>query len=478
MSFFTFGFFLFFSTLFLFKSFLINQRLVYKSLILLGGLGFYAFFGFNFLLVLLASIIVNYLLIRLIESSESNNNRKFYLVLGILSNLIFLGVFKYYNFFIQSILEATYNLNIQFPSELIIQILAPVGISFFTLRAISHLVDSYKQPLHRDFIDFASYLSFFPHIVAGPLDKAKDFYKDFDNPISTSELNWLGIFRIFRGLFKKLVISSYLYNFVQEPFTNPEAFSSSELLLTTVIYSIYLYTDFSGYSDMAIGLSNLLGFNTKINFNSPFRSASLAEFWNRWHISLSTWIRDYVYIPLGGDGRNKVHWKNLFKWRNLLLAMLLSGIWHGAGWGFLIWGLGHGILLIFEDWFNKILSLLGFNKNSWLKKIKIMTGIVLTFVSVSLLWIPFNIGSWSKLELYISRIFDGNWFEFNILEPRIYIIIFIVLLGNFIPIKEMKIASSLSSLNILIKFLIFLFLTYLIIKLSPDLIPPFVYAGF
>ena len=276
-----------------------------------------------------------------------NNKGKLLLTLSLLIDLGLLGYFKYTNFF------GTLFANITGNNFEMLDIFLPVGISFFTFQSLSYIIDVYRgtlKPLN-NILDYAFYVSFFPQLVAGPIVRARDFIPQIRKPLEiTKEMFGTGVFFIVGGLFKKAVISDYIsINFVERVFEQPSLYSGFENLMGAYGYTLQIYCDFSGYSDMAIGIALLLGFKFPINFNAPYKSSSITEFWHRWHISLSSWLKDYLYISLGGNRKGKIR-----QYINLMITMLLGGLWHGASFNFVIWGGFHGILLIIDKIWKQI----------------------------------------------------------------------------------------------------------------------------
>ncbi len=267
------------------------------------------------------------------------------LVLAVGGNLAVLGYFKYYDFFVSSSQNLATLVGLDIPLD-VRTIVLPVGISFYTFMGISYVVDIYRGDTEPTTLEkFAVYLSFFPHLVAGPIVRPNELIPQLDSPRSPRRVDTSRAFYLIAaGLFKKVVISSYLAsNIVDEVFANPDQYSSLEILIAVYAYAVQIYADFSGYTDIAIGIALLLGFNFPQNFDSPYAATSLQDFWRRWHMTLSRWLRDYLYIPLGGSRRGVA-----ITYRNLLLTMLLGGLWHGAGWTFVVWGLIHGVGLCAE----------------------------------------------------------------------------------------------------------------------------------
>jgi len=307
---------------------------------------FYGYWDWRFTALLAGSSLINYVAGRMVGLSKSERDRKLLVAVAIVLNLGILAFFKYYGFFLESLstLLTSAGLERDLP---FLEIILPVGISFFTFQGISYVVDVYRREIEAvdSPVDVFLYISFFPQLVAGPIVRAADFLPQLKaEPRLSRALVSLGILLILVGLFKKMVIANYLATgLVDEVFFDPSMYAGPDLALAIYAYAIQIYCDFSGYSDIAIGVAALLGYRFKWNFNQPYRAASLQEFWRRWHISLSEWLRDYLYKPLGGSRGGAMR-----TCRNLFLTMLLGGIWHGAAWTFIIWGLIHGTALAVE----------------------------------------------------------------------------------------------------------------------------------
>ncbi|MBR1543818.1 MAG: MBOAT family protein [Muribaculaceae bacterium] len=298
---------------------------------------YYKSSGFYFFLLAVVTC-SDFIIARAISRTQAQAARKWLVALSLIVDLALLAYFKYTNFF-GHIFEGLTG----YPFH-DLDIFLPVGISFFTFQSLSYTIDVYRgkiQPL-TSLLDYAFYVSFFPQLVAGPIVRAADFIPQIRQPLTvTREMLGTGIWFIATGLFKKAVISDYIsINFVERVFADPSLYSGVENLFGVYGYALQIYCDFSGYSDMAIGIALLLGFRFNINFNSPYKSASITEFWRRWHISLSSWLRDYLYISLGGNRKGKIR-----QHINLFITMFLGGLWHGASWNFVIWGSMHGLAL-------------------------------------------------------------------------------------------------------------------------------------
>jgi alginate O-acetyltransferase complex protein AlgI len=310
---------------------------------------FYGAYDWHFVAVLAGSTMVNQLLTARLHATAEERARRFVLVGGVTANLGLLAWFKYKGFFIESAssIFAPLGIDIDLPAG---SVIPPVGISFFTFQALSYLIDTYRRRIEPSpLLDFAVYLSFFPHLVAGPIVRAAEFLPQLRTPRDARQVDTgLAFWLIAVGLFKKVVVSSYLASAIVDPvFRIPSQHQAVDTLLGIYGYAIQIYCDFSGYTDMAIGLALLLGFRFPQNFDAPYTATSLQDFWRRWHMTLSRWLRDYLYIPLGGSQRGHRR-----AYLNLFLTMLIGGLWHGAAWTFVVWGALHGGYLAVERWWS------------------------------------------------------------------------------------------------------------------------------
>lgn len=396
---------------------------------------FYGWWDARFLWLLLLSSLIDFVLAIQLNRVHGKRQRKILLLLSIISNLGILAFFKYYNFFLDNFIEA-----FRFFGNPIalnrLDIILPVGISFYTFQTMSYTIDVYRNKMAatKDFIAFAGYVSFFPQLVAGPIERAVHLLPQFLKK-RTFEYNSAitGSKQILWGFFKKLVIADNCAVLADPIFDNYSAYPGNMLLLGAFLFTFQIYCDFSGYSDIALGVSRLFGFDLMKNFAYPYFSRDIAEFWRRWHISLSTWFRDYLYIPLGGN--KGVFWKRI---RNIFLVFLISGFWHGANWTFIIWGLLHAFLFMF-------LYIQGKSKNhfdivakdhfmpSWQELFQMC----FTFFSVMLLWIFFRADSLSTAVSIFGKIFSFELLAKSNLEQRGLIFLVCILLVFFILIEWM-----------------------------------------
>ena len=356
--------------------YLIDKR--FKNILLLiSSIIFYAWGGVSYSLIMLSSIIINYIFALLIDKAiEDNNlkNKKIYLALCIIINLSILGYFKYTNFIISIINSLSQNKIIELTN-----IVLPIGISFYTFQALSYVIDVYRghNKAQKNIFNLALYISFFPQLIAGPIVKYHDIENQILNRNESLENIFYGIKRFIYGLSKKVILANMFALSCDEILKQPtDELGTALVWCASVLYTLQIYYDFSGYSDMALGLGRMFGFNFLENFNYPYISKSIKEFWRRWHISLSTWFKEYLYIPLGGNRKRK-----LFTYINLLIVFFATGLWHGASYNFILWGLFHGFFLVIERIFlGKLLE-----KN----KLKFINHIYVIFVFV-IGWVLFR----------------------------------------------------------------------------------------
>lgn len=376
-----------------------NQLRAQNVLLLVASYIFYGWWDWRFLSLIVASTFLDYFVALALQKSEPLSKRKFLLGLSLIGNLGMLGFFKYYNFFVASWVEAWSSIGISMEASTL-NVILPVGISFYTFQTLSYTIDVYRKEMQptKNFIDFAAFVTFFPQLVAGPIERASHLLPQFYKNRTFNYQNAVdGVKLIIWGMFKKVVVADNCAFFVNTIFENPEAYSSGELFVGMVFFAFQIYGDFSGYSDMAIGISKLFGFDLMVNFKFPYFSRDIAEFWRRWHISLSTWFRDYIYIPLGGS--KGTQW---FQIRNVMIIFLVSGFWHGANWTYVIWGLFHALLFLPLLLFNVNRSHLISKSYGWLDFAKI--GV--TFLMVCVGWVFFRADSIADAFQYLAHMFE------------------------------------------------------------------------
>lgn len=385
-----------------------NQALkTQNTFLLLSSYVFYGWWDWRFLSLIIFSSLVDYLLGLSIAKSSIPRQRKLFLVTSLLVNLGFLGFFKYFNFFTQGFADAfTFFGQTIEPSRL--NIILPVGISFYTFQTLSYTIDVYRKKLEptKDPIAFFAFVSFFPQLVAGPIERAANLLPQFyKKRVFKSDLAIDGLQQILWGLFKKIVIADNCAQYVNDIFNNYEVYSTPTLILGAVYFAFQIYGDFSGYSDIAIGTAKLFGFRLMTNFRYPYFSRDIAEFWRRWHISLSTWFRDYLYIPLGGS-RGGI-WIVL---RNTIIVFVVSGFWHGANWTFIVWGALNALYFIPLLLLKKNRRFLGdIAENRMLPSLNEFLRIVMTFTIVSLAWVFFRAASITEAFDYLANMFQWSF---------------------------------------------------------------------
>lgn len=423
---------------------------------------YYKSSGFYFFLLGIVTI-ADFLLALLMDHTGGKIKRKLIVTLSLCINLGLLVYFKYTNFFFNTIYD----------------IFLPVGISFFTFQSLSYTIDVYRREikaLHNP-LDYAFYVSFFPQLVAGPIVRARDFIPQIRRPLFVSrEMFGEGVFFIVSGLFKKAIISDYIsVNFVERIFDNPTLYSGVENLMGVYGYALQIYCDFSGYSDMAIGIALLLGFHFNLNFNSPYKSASITEFWRRWHISLSSWLKDYLYISLGGNRKGKFR-----QYLNLIITMFLGGLWHGASWNFVLWGTFHGIALaLHKMWMSITGRKKGEQSHGWRR----VFGVIITFHFVCFCWIFFRNAdfqnSMDMLKQIVTtfrpqlfpQLLEGYW--------KVFALMLLGFLLHFAPDSwEDAVCRGVIRLPFVGKALMLVVLIYVVIQMKSSEIQPFIYFQF
>jgi alginate O-acetyltransferase complex protein AlgI len=444
-------FFVFFSC-FLFLYWLINRKSFnYQNyLILVGSYIFYAWWDWRFLFLIFGSSLIDFFVAKKIHNGTKKLN---WLIVSCFSNLGTLFVFKYFNFFTQSFIDLTnlFGFNISFN---VVNIILPVGISFYTFQTLSYSIDVYRNKISptSNLISFLSFVSFFPQLVAGPIERASNLIPQIESK-RTINVNQFkaGFFQILVGLFRKIVVADNLALYVDLIYGDPQIYNSSTLLLATFLYAFQIYFDFSGYSDIAIGTAKLLGFNFKQNFNLPYFSNSLTEFWRRWHISLSSWLKDYLYISLGGNRKGK-----LLTYRNLILTMLLGGLWHGSSFNFIIWGLIHGFVLAIE-------KLIFSNKQ---KTFGYSFGFLYTFPVVLISWVFFRSQTLDDSFFILSSIFYFD-FSYPVISDISIIVtsFFVLLIGLVFDILLKVKKTDLETFGMYLNIKVYIFYSTFIIML-------------
>jgi alginate O-acetyltransferase complex protein AlgI len=458
------GFFLFFFCVFLLGyQFLYKRKLarvVYFTIFSLYF--FYKACGFYFLFILLSAVI-DFNLSNWLYRADSKKKKNLILVFSIIINLGLLFYFKYTNFFIEIIND------LKIGEVKPLNLILPIGISFYTFENLSYTIDVYRgkfKPV-TSFLDYCFFLSFFPKLVMGPIVRAADFIPQIrkDIFITNTDIS-RGLYLILGGLFKKVVISDYIYvNYVQYIFDDPSRHSGIECLMGVYGYAMVIYCDFSGYSDMAIGMARWMGFSINENFDSPYQSSSITEFWRRWHMSLSSWLKDYLYISLGGNRVGKFR-----QYINLMITMLLGGLWHGASFNFVVWGGMHGLALAIDKMRMAVVQKVP-KLNFPVPRVTKVLGVIITFHFVCFCWIFFKASSFEDAGIIISQIFTNfNGSAWQAMLQAYGTVFGVMLLGyiiHFVP-KSYELFSEniLSKITIVGRITVILVFIWIVIQVK------------
>lgn len=407
-----------------------SQNLV----LMLASYFFYGWWDWRFLALIVTSTLVDYWCGLQLEKSSGNLSRKRFLWLSITMNLGLLGYFKYANFFLDS-LKGAFSLAGSELSWSGMEIVLPVGISFYTFQSMAYTIDVYKNrlPAERNLMRFAVFIAFFPQLVAGPIERAQDMLPQLKAPkIFDREQATEGLRQILWGLFAKMVIADNCATYVNQVFADPSAYDPASLAVGAVMFSLQIYGDFAGYSLIAIGTARLFGIRLSQNFGYPYFAHNLSEFWSRWHITLTRWFRDYVYIPLGGNRAGTAT-----TIRNILIVFLVSGLWHGAGWTFVIWGGLHGLMLIPSSLSRKRTFRFGLPRKTNAGNLSRRLGIPVTFALVTLAWIFFRAPDLATAGEYLQGLFNfSSTAQNGIFGAPLYLIL--LLSGLFIATEFLQ----------------------------------------
>jgi len=404
-----------------------------NALLIVASYYFYSCWDWRFLFLLVFSTFLDYFTGIQIEKSNSEKGRKFWFWLSILVNLGFLGIFKYYNFFANSFAEMFTAFGFK-ASPILLNLILPVGISFYTFHGLSYVIDIYYKRIKAEynFIDYSLFVSYFPLLVAGPIERATHLLpqvkvkREFNYETAKE-----GIYQIIWGLVKKVVIADTCAVYANAIFDHYHSMNSFSLILGAIYFAFQIYGDFSGYSDIALGVSKLFGLDLLRNFNYPYFSRDIAEFWRRWHISLSSWFRDYLYIPLGGSKGGL--WMKI---RNTFIIFIVSGFWHGANWTYIVWGFINAVyflpLLLSNSNRNNIDSVV----LKWnLVSIRVLFSILTTFLLTCVAWVFFRAKTITDAVLYLKRIFTNRDFAFQYLDNERYNYELLLMIGVFVLVE-------------------------------------------
>lgn len=474
---------IFLPIVFLLYWFVTNKNLKLQNLlIVVASYVFYGWWDWRFLSLIFFSTVIDYVISIAIVNTETQIKRKTLLLISIFVNLGLLGFFKYYNFFVENFISAFHFFGFEFNAGSL-NIILPVGISFYTFQTLSYTIDVYKRKFvpTTDFIAFAAFVSFFPQLVAGPIERATNLLPQFYSKRSFDYNKAVdGSRQILWGLFKKVVIADSCAEFVNMIFAQHEVYSGSTLLLGAVLFAFQIYCDFSGYSDIAIGVSRLFGFNLMQNFAFPYFSRDIAEFWRRWHISLSTWFRDYLYIPLGGSKGST--W---FKIRNTFIIFIVSGFWHGANWTFIVWGALNAVYflpLMLTNKNRKNIEIVAQDK--YLPTISEIIRIIITFAMTLIAWIFFRAESLNHAISYLSKMFSNSLFAFPTFSgvgrtlPIVFLILFLLFVEWMGRDKKFALSEIELKFSKPFRWLFYFFLTFLMGMFMQTDEMPFIYFQF
>jgi len=466
---------IFFVVVFLGHWLLMQHPKPWRWFILAASYFFYGFWDWRFTGLLAASTLVNQLAAVAIHSARSPRSRRWFLVGGVAANLGILGYFKYAGFLIASVV-ATLD-KVGFHTSLRpLEVILPVGISFFTFQAMSYVIDIYRGKLEpAPWLDFAVYLSFFPQLVAGPIVRGTEFLPQLRGPRDPRRLDASrGFYLIFIGLAKKIVIADFLAShIVDSVFRSPALSSGPEVLFAVYGFAVQIYADFSAYSDIAIGIALLLGFRFPENFNAPYTATSITDFWRRWHMTLSRWLRDYLYVPLGGNRGGR-----LLTYRNLLLTMFLGGLWHGAAWQFVLWGGLHGTYLAVERAVverRRAREIAPLPDTFFLRLLKRLG----TFHLVCLAWVFFRADSLSTAWAILGRLFTGWDRATTLVTPAVLAAIAVGIAAQYVPGGVVNRGLiGFSRLRPALQGVVLAFTLMLIDALGPEGVAAFIYFQF
>jgi alginate O-acetyltransferase complex protein AlgI len=447
----------------------------WKLFVLVASYLFYGWWDWHYCFLLAAVTVANQIFVVGINEARSRGAKRAWCLVAVAANVGVLGYFKYYNFFVDSVVNGFDKIGVTVSPPLL-QVILPIGISFFTFQAMSYVIDAYRDNLKPvGLLDFAVYLSFFPHLVAGPIVRATEFLPQLRKKADPRRIEAAHAFRlIVAGMFKKVVVSSFLAStIVDKVFAAPGNHSSLEILFAIYGYAFQIYADFSGYTDIAIGIALLLGIRFPPNFDSPYIALSLQDFWRRWHMTLSRWLRDYLYISLGGNRGGR--WKT---YRNLMLTMLIGGLWHGASWTFVVWGGIHGVGLVVERLAADRRAAFGLPEPPDTPMRRFLRWAV-TFNIVCLAWVFFRSPSLARAFDMLGGLFT-RWGDPAPLVSGLLIFTCIAMLASqFVPERSMlRIQSAFSTFPIAAQGVTLAGCFFLIDALGPTGVAPFIYFQF
>ncbi len=440
--------------------YLIRKKLLQQWFLLISSVVFYCYWSTTYVFLLFFTVILDFYIAKAIYNSKTHGKRKALLLTSVIANLSILGFFKYYNFFADSANGLVHLFGGGETALPVLNLLLPIGISFYTFQSMCYVIDVYRKTsdAHANLLSFAGYVTLFPHQISGPLVRHNKIVPQLEAEstyVFQPDNFWRGCYFFIFGLAKKMMIADLIAAAVDPLVHNMPNASNLEALLAMIGYTFQLYFDFSGYSDMAVGLGLMMNIQFPQNFNSPYKSLSITEFWQRWHISLSAWLRDYLYISLGGNREGKIK-----TYRNLLLTMAIGGLWHGANWTYVVWGLFHGGLLAIERFFKD---------REWnIIRSRYISG-VLTFILINIGWVFFRSPNFHIAGIWLKKAFllnsDRTWTLYHIAlkhKDRFFIALGIAILAGFLCKNTWQFKFKPSLRNALIlAFMFVICLTYM-----------------
>lgn len=469
------GLFLLFFTVFIsIYAFIYKKRFIRTTYIILFSLFIYYKLSGWFLLILLLTTVIDYILALFIQKTDKKLHKRIFLALSMCSSLGLLVYFKYTNFFMEGLYSLSGS-NFK-PFDIIM----PIGISFYTFRTVSYMIDVYKENMRAEkhFFHYVFYMTFFPMLIAGPITRAKDFLPKLKKAVVVKHYDISkGLFLILTGLLKKALIADYLGQYNDLVFSMPESYSGFENLMAIYGFAIQLYFDFSGYTDMAMGLAKIMGFNIDQNFNKPYHALNVTDFWRRWHITLSSWLRDYLFTPLSLKMR---HWGNGGIIASLMLTFFLCGLWHGPSWTFVVWGGLHGLAMTWDVLISKRRKKL---KKKIRKPLYTFFSWLVTFHLIIFMWVFFRAQDFQTAFTMFGRVFtDMDWtYVGPFLNVRsLFITLLLLSFAVYaMPLKWFsKISQQFINTPFWVKIILFLLVIQLIIQLQSADVQPFIYAQF
>jgi len=449
-------------------------------MLLVASYVFYGFWDWRFLSLIAISTVVDYFCGLRIYKSDDNKIRKQFLFLSVVANLSMLGFFKYFNFFAESFQFLVSRFGVQVQPNFL-NIILPVGISFYTFQTMSYTIDIYRRNMKptRKFFDFALFVAFFPQLVAGPIERAKRLLPQILSPRKlTVDKFYEGCYLIFWGLFQKVFVADNLAKIVDSVFNSPGPYNGGNVLIALYAFSFQIFCDFAGYSNIARGLAKCMGFDIMLNFNLPYFVTNPSDFWKRWHISLSTWLRDYLYIPLGGNRRGK-----FITYRNLIIVMLLGGLWHGAAWTFIIWGAYQGLLLIVYRLLTPLIKNIALPKNTLFRNIWYFIKVVFFFQLMCLGWLIFRVNSTKQAcDMLYAIMFNFKLLEGSGTGILTYFWILVTFLWSLIVVQIFQFIKKdlmvVYKANAMVKAMFYVLTFYLIVIFGVSGGKEFVYFQF